>query len=211
MISIKIFFKLSFYHYPYELHSTILDYSTEEKDLGILMTPKFSFKPHQNYTLNKAITHFNLLRRTCHFVNCSKKRRTLYLTLVRSLFNHCSQIWRPTGPAVAPFENFQKRWVLRESYTAYTEADYLKKLDNLKILLFEYYFLINDLIVFHKVIHNSIPASLPQKVTQNRSRTRSSNSNLTYQLTESVSTPKNTLTNSFLFVLCLIGIDYQTK
>ena len=33
--------------------------------------------------------------------------------------------------------------------------------------------LINDLIVFHKVIHNSILASLPKEVIQNRSRTRS--------------------------------------
>ena len=57
--------------------------------------------------------------------------------------------------------------------------------------------LINDLIVFHKVIHNSILASLPKEVIQNRSRTRSSNSNLTYQLTESVSAPKHSLTNSF--------------
>ena len=144
----------------------------------------FSFKPNQTYILNKALTQFNLLRRTCHFANNSSKRRTLYLTLIRSLFNHCSQIWRPIGPAVAPFENFQKRcikWILRESYLRYSEADYLEKLKNLRILPFEYYFLMNDLVIFHRVIHNSIPVSLPKELIQNKSRTRCSNNNLTYQ------------------------------
>ena len=78
----NLFQELPFYYYPYQLNATILDYSIEEKHLGILVTPKFGFKSHQNYILNKAITQFNLLRRTCHFVNCSKKRRTLYMTLV---------------------------------------------------------------------------------------------------------------------------------
>ena len=80
---------------------------------------------------------------------------------------------------------------------AYSEPDYLKKLKNLKILPFEYYCLINDLIIFHKVIHNSMPVSLPKENIQNKSRTRSNYSNVTYQLIESVSAPKNTLTNSF--------------
>ena len=173
----------------------------KEKDLGILTTPKFGFKLHQTYILNKAITQFNLLRRTCHFINNTCKRRTLYLTLVRSLFNHCSQIWRPIGPAVALFENFQKRcvkWALRESFVCYSETEYLEKLKNLKILPLEYYFLKNDLTIFHKIIHNLIPVPLPKELIHNDSRTRSNNNNnLTFQLTENVGTPKKILTNSF--------------
>ena len=69
--------ELPFYLYPYQLDSTILDYTHEEKDLGILTTSKFCFKAHQNYILSKAITQFNLLRRTCLYVNNTKKRRTL--------------------------------------------------------------------------------------------------------------------------------------
>ena len=112
----NLFQELPFYYYPYQLQTTILDYALEEKDLGILTTPNFSFKTHQNYILNKAITQFNLLRRTCHFVNNSSKRRTLYLTLIRSVINHASQIWRPNGSAIESFENFQKRcikWIFK--------------------------------------------------------------------------------------------------
>ena len=56
----------------------------------------------------------------------------------------------------------------------------------------------NDLVIFHKVIHNSIPVSLPKELIQNKSRTRCSNNNSTYQLIESVSAPKQILINSFL-------------
>ena len=107
----------------------MLDYSIEEKDLRILTTTNFSFKTHQNYILNKAITQFNLLRRTYHFVNNSSKPRTLYLTLIRSLSYHASQICRPNGSAVEPFENFQKRcikWIFTESYISYSESEYFK-------------------------------------------------------------------------------------
>ena len=93
------------------MDNTILDYAPEEKELGILVTSKFSFKAHQTYILNKAVTQFNLLRRTCHFVNNVRKRRTLYISLIRSLFNHCPQVWRPVGSAVDPFEAFQKRCI----------------------------------------------------------------------------------------------------
>ena len=34
----NLFQELPFYYYPYQLYDTILDYSTEEKDLGILTT-----------------------------------------------------------------------------------------------------------------------------------------------------------------------------
>ena len=103
--------ELPFYCYPYELDNTVLDYTNEEKDLGVLMTSRFNFKTHQDYIINKVTTQFNLLRRTCHFIGNTKKRRTLYLTLVRSLFNHCSHIWRPVGPAIVQFEALHKRCI----------------------------------------------------------------------------------------------------
>ena len=86
----------------------MLDYSNEEKDLGIIVTKKFSFTNHHNEILSEATKQFNLLGRTCHFVNNAQKRRTFYFTLERSLFEHGSQIWSPVGtPAITSFENFQ--------------------------------------------------------------------------------------------------------
>ena len=58
----NLFQELPFYLFPYQLHNTILDYTPEEKDLGVLVTSKFSFKSHQTYIINKAVTQFNILR-----------------------------------------------------------------------------------------------------------------------------------------------------
>lgn len=197
----NLFQELPFYLYPYHIHDTILDYTHEEKDLGILVTSKFSFKAHQNYILNRAINQFNLLRRTCHFVNNIKKRRTLYLTLIRSLFNHGSQMWSPVGSAFVPFETLQKRcikWILKESYLSYGDIEYKDKLKTLEILPIEYYFLKNDLSLFFKIIHELVPITLPKEIVRYNNRTRSRSHNLfKYQLHESISNTKRTLSNSF--------------
>ena len=121
--------ELLFYLYPYELNGTVLDYTNEEKDLGVLTTSKFTCKAHQDYVIKKATTQFNLLRRTCHFVKNIKKRRTLYLTLIRSLFNHCSHVWKPVGPATVHFEALQKRcvkWILRKLSSVYRYSIFYK-------------------------------------------------------------------------------------
>ena len=91
----NLFSELPFFLFPYEIDNVLIDYCTKEKDLGIIITNKFHFSNHQQEVLSKAINQFNLLRRTCHFVKNSRKRRTLYLTLVRSLLEHGSQIWSP--------------------------------------------------------------------------------------------------------------------
>ena len=195
--------ELPFYLYPYQLDSTILDYTHEEKDLGILTTSKVCFKAHQNYILSKAITQFNLLRRTCHYVNNTKKRRTLYITLIRSLFNHCSHIWKPVGSAVVPFESLQKRcikWINREGFKLYLydNKEYFSKLNDLKILTIDHFFLKNDLLLFFKIIHELVPIRLPDDIIEFNPRTRSRhNSKYLFQLHERLNTTKRTLSNSF--------------
>ena len=51
-----------------------------------------------------------LLRRTCHFTIDKKQKRTFYLTIVRSLFEHCSALWSPQYPShIRKFEAIQRR------------------------------------------------------------------------------------------------------
>ena len=76
---------------------SILEYTETEKDLGILMNRTLNFTDHSNYLYGRANQRFGLLKRTCHFVHSIEKRRVLYLTMVRSLFEHCPIIWRPSS------------------------------------------------------------------------------------------------------------------
>ena len=207
--------ELPFHLYPYELDNTVLDYVNEEKDLGVLMTSKFTYKAHQEYIIKKATVQFNLLRRTCHYVHNTKKRRTLYLTLVRSIFNHCSHIWKPIDSAVLPFEALQKRcikWIFKESYMPYNDREYISKLQELEILPIDYYFLKIDLQLFYKIIHELVPIKLPEDIIECNLRTRSRhNTQYLFQLHERLSNTKRTLSNSFLSVQCRNEIDFHLK
>ena len=46
-------------------------------------------KCKQESILSKASQILGLTKRTCHFVTNSNRKRTLYLTLVRIMFEHC--------------------------------------------------------------------------------------------------------------------------
>ena len=190
-----------FYFYPYELDSTFLDYTNEEKDLGVLMTSRFNFETRQDYIINKATIQFNLLRITCHYIHNTKKRRTLYLNLVRSLFNHCSHIWRTVGPAIVQFEALQKRyvtWIFKESYKSYDNRDYFSKLQELDIMPVENYFRKMDLQLFYKIIHELVPIKLPDDIIECEQPTRSRhNTHYLFQLHERKGYAKRTLSNSF--------------
>ena len=131
----------------------------------------------------------------------SHKRRTLYLTLVRSLLEHGSQIWSPSISALIKFENFQKscvKWILKKQFTSYNEAEYLEKLISLNILPMEYKFIMSDLLLFHKFIYELIPVSVPEEIIPLSFRTRShDNTSQKYQVKCDVQVKKNVLCSSY--------------
>ena len=152
--------------YFYTLGNIPLDYVDSEKDLGVTINTKLDFNDHCNKLINKANQRFGLTKRTCYFVNDVKRKRTLYLALIRSLFEHCSPIWRPSGKTmIDKFESLQKRcikWILSEEYTRYfTYSAYVKKCRQVDLLPLAIKFNINDLILFHKIFYNILPFSFP--------------------------------------------------
>ena len=173
----NLFSELPFYLYPYHINDILLDYCDEEMNLRIVMTKRFNFNNHRSEILSKAVTKFNLHRRTCHFLRNPQKRRTLYLTLIRSLFEHGSQVWSPVNTStIISFENFQKscmKWILREQFLPYHEIDCLKRLTSLNILPLESKVIYSDLLLFHKVIHELIPIKIPDEITTLSACTRS--------------------------------------
>ena len=113
-IAVKIFLdSLPFQRiFPYSMNNILLNHEPSETDLGLSVHKNFSWVNHQTMVLSKALSQFNLLRRTCHFVKNPSKKRTLYLTIIRSLFEHCSSIWAPIHEATAnKFEPLQKRCI----------------------------------------------------------------------------------------------------
>ena len=89
----------------YILNNTDIDFSECERDLGVLVNSSLRWEDHHTKILNKAHQMLGFTKRTCHFISDTRKRRSLYLSLVRSYFEHGIIIWRPvTETAISEFE-----------------------------------------------------------------------------------------------------------
>ena len=126
---------------------------------------KLSPIEHQKNFVSKASQRLGLVKRVGVLVKCPLKKKTLYISLVRSLFEHCSQIWRPVTDASAlKFERLQKRatkWIFGEMDQSYDHETYLKKLREIDILPIAVKFQYNDLNLFHKIFYEISPIRLP--------------------------------------------------
>ena len=99
----------------------------------------------------------------------ANERRALYLSLVRSLLEHCSQVWRPISePGIVKFEKVQKRavkWILDEEELSYSHEQYHDKLKKLNIPTIRNKFSANDLVMLHKIIYGLSPLTLPSYIS----------------------------------------------
>ena len=99
------YYILPFDRFSYELDNNIIDYYTEETDLGVTITNKMSWGKQQDKIITKANRQLGLIRRTCHFIKNVTQKRSLYIALVRSLFEHGGEIWGPNvATAINKFE-----------------------------------------------------------------------------------------------------------
>jgi endonuclease/exonuclease/phosphatase family metal-dependent hydrolase len=166
--------------YIYYLGESPLDYAESEKDLGVDINPKLNYSVQCERLYSKACQQFGLVKRTCHFVKDFRRRRTLYLSLIRSQFEHCSPVWRPVHKTmINQLESIQKRcikWILSEEFYSYgCSKVYLGKCRRVRILPLAKRFDYNDLVLLFKIIHDLIPLKLPfyLKFYEGNSRLRS--------------------------------------
>ena len=86
---------LQFTIYNYKLGSDHIDYVSSQVDLGVTVTNNLLWSNHHDALTSKATSQSGLLMRTCHFTIDLSQKMTFYLNLIRSIYEHCSIIWRP--------------------------------------------------------------------------------------------------------------------
>ena len=152
------------------MNDKLLDYVNSEKDLGVIISGKLSWNAQCEALMQKANQHLGLVRRTCYFIVDKKQRRALYLSLIRSIFEHCCQVWAPyTHKSLNAFELIQMRavkWILKESYKSYSDEEFLKKQWSLDLLPVNCKFILSDLTLFYKIVHNKVDILLPNYVSR---------------------------------------------
>ena len=174
---------LPFSKFSYILGSSVLNYEENEVYLGVIINDKLTWSDHQNKIILKASQMLGLTKRTCHFLINSKRKRTLYLTMVRSQLEHCSAIWRPVSATeLNKFEVIQKnaiKWILNEELISYSNNEtYLKKCMDINILPISKHFDLRDLCLFHKIVNDLILIKIPSYVSKCRGNSRLRNKHL---------------------------------
>ena len=179
----------------YSMGPDILDYCDVERDLGLHINGTLNWTYHCDRLYDKANQMLGLIKRTCNFVNNSQMKRTLYLTLIRSQFEHCPIIWKPhANTSIERLESIQKRsfkWILNDEAMSYSTS-YLYHIHckQLNILPIRYRFDFHDLKFFHSVVHGYSCISLPDYIKP-FSGTRLRNSHLDSKCFVSDILPRN--------------------
>ena len=158
---------LQFVQFYYTMSNNLLEYTESEKDLGVSINRTLNFTEHSLCLYNKANQRFGLLKRTCHFVSSILKKRVLYLTMVRSLFEHCPTVWRPSSnTAIDKLESLQKRaikWINGDYTHSYSSNNILYYIHckHLEILPIKYRFDYHDLKLFYLIVYNLSHIQMP--------------------------------------------------
>ena len=159
---------LPFPYCYYNINGNIIEFCENERDLGVLVSSNFRWDDQHDKILKKAHQMLGFIKRTCHFILDAIKRRSLYLSLVRSNFEHGSIIWRPvTETEISDFEKLQKRalkWIFKEENMHYNDETYIKKCCQANLTPMKIFFDINDLTFFHKIVYENVPILLPEYI-----------------------------------------------
>ena len=94
--------------------------------------------------------------------------------IVRSLFEHCGELWAPVEYVAAnKFEPIQKqavKWITNKQSSFLNESDYHNTLKKLNLLPMSLFFGLKKLKLFHKSLNNIIPVSFPKYITMTHNR-----------------------------------------
>ena len=91
-------------------NGVVIKKSTTYKDLGIQVENSLTWSNHVRHLCSKAYGALHTIRRTIPWTSSVVLRKRLFLTLVRSYFGHCSQLWRPQlFKDISALERVQRR------------------------------------------------------------------------------------------------------
>ncbi len=160
---------LPFNVFNYEINGNFIEYESSQKDLGVIINTSLTWGLHYDMLLSQASSKLGLLRRTCHFTADIRQKRSFYLALIRSIFEHCSVVWSPQYAShLSKFEAIQRRaikWINGEPFASYSDEKYADELKKLKILPLKLKFMQNDLILFYKIVNKMVPIELPDHIS----------------------------------------------
>ena len=141
-------------HYDYELLGHSIKVVDAQKDLGVVLSSDLKWNKHVDITSSKANRMLGFVRRVAMNINDFQVRKVLYLSLVRGLFAHASQVWSPqTVSNIVKIEKVQRRATkLILSLPYKTDISYKERLQTIHILPVCYWHEYLDMVYIYKCL-----------------------------------------------------------
>ena len=81
--------------FNYEVNGKQIFSKLHQKDIGLIVSADFNWRPHYQLITSRAYKMLGLLRRVFSSSVAVPAKRSLYTSLVRSQLLYCSEIWHP--------------------------------------------------------------------------------------------------------------------
>ena len=131
-----------------------------------MLTSNLTWDSHVNLIISKANKLLGLLKRTCPLLKDSKVRRSLYLSLVKSLLCYGTEIWSPGNYTLKTrLERVHRRatrWILM---CKPDKIPYRERLIRLNRLPLTYDREIKDLVFLYKFMYGSLDINVSEHVS----------------------------------------------
>lgn len=138
--------------FPYNINGEELERVDSINDLGITINKDLKWNCHAKNIVKKANSTLWLIKRSIGYHAPSNVKRQLYVSLVRSLLEYCTQVWG--GLSVGNSEKIER---VQRSATKYIldfeELSYTKRLCKLNLLPLSYRRDKADILFFHKCVY----------------------------------------------------------
>ena len=134
----------------YHVDGVSLNNVDSYRDLGIIVTNNLSWSKHYQSLCGKAYRALQFIRRNIPFSSSVSVKRTLYISLVRSQFNFCSQLWSPAYiKDIRMLETVQRR---ATKFIVSHSMSYRERLIELQLFPLMYYLDLQDVLFLLKCI-----------------------------------------------------------
>ena len=147
------------------LNSKTLSNKSEQKDLGIIMATKLSWKANIKKRCSKAWKAFCFLKRNISNLASQTTKLNAYVGYVIPVISYASQAWFANKTESKDIERIQRKatsWIISN-----WEISYKQRLTTLKLLPLSYYFELHDLLMLISLLKGSYNTKIPIKTNNN--------------------------------------------
>ena len=155
--------------YHFELNSKFLERKFEQKDLGVIISAKLSWRANSLKRCKKASKAFYLKRNGSVLAN-TRTKLNAYVGYVIPVISYALMVWFVNKTECKEVESIQKKataWILSS-----WEMNYKSRMAKLKLLPLSYYFELHDLLTLLTLLGGNYNINLPIKLNECAVRTR---------------------------------------